>query len=529
MSDRNRLSAGDYLVPLPIGFPMCLKYDENGVLVQICKGYEWNNKKEYDVSSTFLYSLINDHKVPNKIALRRGTTYVSGILYSVETFKGCGILPQCKFDDIIARFKVSTETFMFYAISVKSLSAVFRGAVPIRQWLTFSKFNVPQGFLLDPKTAGDVDTYIVHHGQDSIWNSINFKSLQTPEFAVFSSEGVEYGSFNLFENIVKSTKKYTLDSGTIDCKVTFEGSRDPMSVPYAEVVKYNIKKNTTLLYDKNFNILYSKSNSKNPVENTLMCPVCGKIIHVPKFGVTTCSDPNCNSRLYPRVKQFLVDLQLPYISYTRYEEICQERGLDFHVPDILDIEEFEDTKLKCTVFETFRAITPKFVASDDNVLLQFCNTCKNASGTIQYYLQHPDDIQIDISSDIERSIRPVVEWYSNADNIKDLISVFHNDKIELISENVEFYGAPIFRNKNIVITGKFIHGDTEYIASILRGYNATVQKEVTPDTSCIVVGDMLENISGHIIKKGHEYNIPIINETEFFNSYDIEFDIAENL
>ena len=76
MSDRNRLSAGDYLVPLPIGFPMCLKYDENGVLVQICKGYEWNNKKEYDVSSTFLYSLINDHKVPNKIALRRSTKYV---------------------------------------------------------------------------------------------------------------------------------------------------------------------------------------------------------------------------------------------------------------------------------------------------------------------------------------------------------------------------------------------------------------------------------------------------------------------
>ena len=527
MSDRNRLSAGDFLVPLPIGYPLSLKYDENGVLTQVLKGYE--SPYTEDVSVTFLYALINDHIVPNRIALRKGTTYVSGILYTGSKLVGSGKLPECKFQDIIDKFKESRDGFRFFAISVRSLSAVFKGAVPIRQWLTFSKFRVPQGSLLDEKSSGNISTYLFEHNTSNIWNNINFKFPRIPEYAVFTSNGVNYGSFDILEYTVKSTKRVTLDSGVIDCKISFNECKDPMVVPYSEAVKYNIQKGTTLIYDSNLNILYSDYKSATMLSNQIMCSVCGKIIHVPKSGVTICSDVNCNSRLYSRVKQFLVDLHLPYVSYTRYQEICQAKGLDFHVPDILDVEEFQDTKLKCTAYEVLRAITPNYIMSDDNLLLQFCNTCKNASETIQYYLQCPQDIQVDISSDIEYGIASMVKWYSNEDNMKDLIRVFHHDRIEIISENIEFNGAPIFRNKNIVITGKFVHGNYDFISSILRGYGGSVQDTVDSTTDCIIVGDMLENISGHTIKEGHKYDVPIMSESEFFNRYEIESDIAENL
>lgn len=526
MTDRNRLSAGEFFVPLPVGFPLTLKYDENGVLVQVCKGYERGGE---DVSSIFLYSFVNDHIVPNKVALKKGTTYVSGILYTSAELKGCGKLPECKYDDIISKYKDSRKGFKFFALSVTSLSAVFNGAVNIRQWLTFSKFTVPQGILLSSKTCGDVDTYLFNHGNDDIWSNINFKFPKIPEYVIFSTKSVEYGSFDIFENKVSSTKQYILDSGVIDCKVKLEAGKDDMSVPYSEVVKYNIQKNTTLIYDKNLNILYSQFSGNKRVSDTILCSSCGKLIKVPKFGVTTCSDVNCNSRLYPRVKQFLTTLHLPYIDFSRYEEVCKSKGLDFHVPDILDIDEYKDVELKCTVFELLRAITPKFVMPDDSVLLQFCNTCKNASGTVQYYLQFPNDIQIDISYDIQNSMKPVVDWYSNSDNMKDLVSVFHNDKIKIVSENIQFDGAPIFRNTSIVITGKFIHGSYDVITSILKGYGAEVDTEVDENTDCIVTGSMMENISGHVIKQGRKYNVPIIDENEFFSMYDIDSDLRENL
>lgn len=526
MSDRNRLSAGDFIVPLPVGIPVNLKYDENGVLTNIYKGYDG---KGLDLTLHLLYPLVNNHIVPNKIALKNGTTHVSGTLCAGQYCEGYGRLPDCKFESLLNLFKSDPKEFKFFAVSVTSLAAIFNGAIPIRQWLAFSKFNVPKGFLLDGRSSGDCRTYIFDHCNDNNIKNLDFDYFNICDYAVFSNMSVEFGSFDVYENIVSSTDRTILESGVIEGNINFKYNKDKMLVPYSEIVQYNIKKNTVLIYDSNLNILYSKSDSSKPVKDTILCPTCGKIIHISKSGVTMCTDVNCNSRLYPRVKQFLIYLHLPYISYSRYIEVCREQGLDFRVPDILKIDEFNSTKFKCTVFELIRAITPKFILSDDTILQQFCNTCNNSYETVEYYLKHPKDIQVDISSNIEKSMASVVNWYSNEDNMQDLDSLFHNPSIELILENRRFDGAPIFRGKSIAITGSFVHGDFNSISNIIKSYGANISNDVNSDTCCIVVGDLMENISSSVIKQGKKYGVPVLQESEFFERYDIDSDIKENL
>ena len=89
-----------------------------------------------------------------------------------------------------------------------------------------------------------------------------------------------------------------------------------------------------------------------------------------------------------------------------------------------------------------------------------------------------------------------------------------------------FDGAPIFRNKLIYITGDFIHGNIPEISSILQSYSARVTTVFTNLVDCVLVGGTNENVNGKDVVAARNMGIPIMQEVDFFEQYDIDTDLA---
>ena len=93
----------------------------------------------------------------------------------------------------------------------------------------------------------------------------------------------------------------------------------------------------------------------------------------------------------------------------------------------------------------------------------------------------------------------------------------------------KFDGPAIFRNKTILITGKFRHGDFNEVASILQSYSAKVVFDFSESVDCLVVGDLMESTNGQFVRNCKQLNIPVFEESRFFRMYDIDNDLKSNL
>ena len=93
----------------------------------------------------------------------------------------------------------------------------------------------------------------------------------------------------------------------------------------------------------------------------------------------------------------------------------------------------------------------------------------------------------------------------------------------------KFDGEPIFRNKKILITGKFVNGNLDDIAAILASYSAEVVRKFDPDVDCVVTGGQVEDINGTYLRQAKLRNIPVYDELSFFKTYEIDQDLVQNL
>lgn len=530
MSDRNRLSAGDYLVPLPEGIQITLEYDDQGVIKKIFRGYESNEVLE-DCSDMFLDPLISNKLIPNLIPLKHGATYIEGILNTSSECYDSGELPECIQDSLQSMFLKDPNSFKFFAISVRSLTAMFRGSIAVRQWLNFVKFNLPPGYLIPAKLEGTDDSYLTKL-EDLIGGSkYTFNYPRIPEYVIFHNQNMLHGTFHIKQTSINKIEKIVNHSGVISAELDTDLGK--IIVPYSSVVNFDLKKSSNILLDEYDNILYSNYSGRyknKHASSRITCDFCGKIIDVPKTGVVTCSDPNCNSRLYPRIEQFLTTLKLPIISYDRYREITDNEGPGFSIPDILLIQEFEDADISVSPSDLLRAIVPMYVEPDSSHINRYCNSCKNSIHTIEYYLSHPEKIEFDLGEDIYRCSKHIVNWFVQyPENLVDFQTLLYDKKVNVDSQNKMFDGPQIFRNKNIMLTGTFYHGSVSDIESILKSYGGSVVSDFNNKVDCIIIGGLQERTDGSIIREGRNKRIPIFEEQQFFTQYDIESDMAENL
>ena len=511
---RNRLTAGDFVTIVPIGLPATLQYDENGRIQRVFKGFV---DSRIDISDKVFEKVLETKSVPRSVMIQGGTTWVSGVFYTDQekSLVGSGDIPRSIEDDFLNRWMSGKIDVEFYAGSAKSLAYSFRGAQPTRSWLTFSKFNLLPGYVV----PSDLDEDKFARMVDRIDTPFRYPRIQG--FITYRYGNPVYQDMKLKQFTVTDIVMFVSISGHI-CSKIFNSSGFSIVVDYSDTVRYNVTKGASILLDEDYNIISSSPVKR--VDNEISCPICGRRIIVPGAGQVSCPDDHCNSNLFLPLNRFLNTLGLPSWDKNRYDSEILKKIKTFSIPDIFDLPEYKEIKVKTNLSNLLSAIVPDRVA-DTHFLISLCNRCNNSVDSVEYYVSHPSRI----SSELGLKNTKLIDWLDKPENCMDVLSLLHNEHIVIVMRNKKFNGDPIFRGKTIAVTGIFNHGNFDEISAILSSYSASVTNKMSNAVGCVIVGDTKENIDGSMIQSAKMNNVPIMTESQFFSRYGIEDDLAENL
>lgn len=524
---RNLLQAGEFVTTVPVGLPVTLQYNEKGVIQKIFYNHDKNVR--VDMSDELLPNALKKNLVPHKITVRGGTTWIYGVFYTSNIYPDGGKLPECVKDTLVRYYQTNPTHFKFYAGNVESLAATFRGAVAIRQWLTVSRFSLLPGYVVP---AGLTETMF----ENMVKRNYPFVYPLISSYIVFHKTGtISYPSTNLRQATVTSVTESFNEYGDLFADITTsEGVAFPqLHVLYPTVVHFNIDVGALIVVNS-YGVVYANSldpallRSRRP--STIVCKCCGRQLIVPDPTVRSfrCTDPQCSSVLYPRIRQMLTELSLPLITHEQYMRIIESNKAGFALLDIFESPQYKDAKIEVTLVQAVRAIIPKEILPSDIQIAQLCDAVNNSREALMYYIQNVDKMKIDLDLDFNAFCR-LFRWLSDFININDTVEFLRLPFLHYVSPSVKFPGPPIFRDKLILITGTFVHGSLSEIEAILRSYAADVTTEFSTQVSCVLVGDIQENINGHAMISAQKHRIPIMAESQFFAEYDIDSDITENL
>lgn len=522
---RNCLCAGDFLTVVPVGIPTTLQYNDKGLLEKVYQGYE---SDKVDISDAILATMFSAHTAPTKIAIQGGTTWVKGVLYTSELFYTPGELPDAICPELIQYYIDQPNTFNFFAGAVDSLATVFKGAAPIRNWLSMSKFHVLPGWLIPSTISRDAFINLIDTDQ------FTFRFPFIASYIIYRGGKVLYVPTHIKQFIVDRVTTH-VDSngyilGCIESLASEATTSSILNVSYSDIVKFNIQRKSLVVTDCYNNIIYTTftdNKKRNPVSNNYTCATCGMIFRIPANGEVACPNARCMSKQYPNVVHLLRVLNLPEMDVDIYRDYVKQEKLTC-VPDVLTLPEYQSVGLKLSLSQLLSAIVPIEVVANPTIFALLANKCNNNVDSFKYYITHPDMIQTDLKLSGTYS-RKLIDWLSDNYNVMDVLALLDSPQITISEIDKRFEGAPIFRNKLIMITGVFAHGSNSDIAAIFRSYSAAVTDKFSTDVHCIVVGDALEDIDGVAIHNARALNIPIFSEHEFFNAYEIDKDLTANI
>lgn len=516
--------AGSLAYIVPTGLLVTLHYDPHGKLNAISYGFDDNNTQYKELSSEFTKAVVSNGLVPGSIKMTGGATEVWGVFYS-DVFKTSkGSVPECENARIIDDIISGNIKYKFYIGNIDS------GAVAVVNPTALNSHGRMNGFELLPswliptdatdKTLKDFITSNIHYP---------FKYPLISGYVVF--EGVEKPYFyklNLTTITVKDTQKYVTHSGYIKYKV-FYGDDEVLTMNYPDAAFFNVKKASQLVLDGS-TVIWSDTKSSNHSDRLpkrLVCKSCGKILDVPDTGYMTCTNPYCTSLLYPRIEKFCKVLGLDVLSKDQFDKYVENSDLQIF-PDVLLLPEYKDLKIHKNLWELIFACIPIDAGVDKQWIIKFCNRCNNNYHTVKYYFDGPIRIYTELDMNVSRRF---ANWLSEPQNILELDTIINSEQIDIAVQDkiMSFDGAPIFRNKTIYITGTFRHGTSDEIRAILESYSATVVTDFDDYVQCILVGDIKDGIEGQAILAARELKLPIFNETEFFDKYEIDSDLEKYL
>lgn len=522
---------------VPVGVPIKLQYNENGLLQKFSIGFTLDLDSMYEDpdAGDFNYNQVFQRIkviVPNTITTTGGTTWVYGVLYSDRIPCCQGPLPQALYKDYIKNL-IEGDKFEFYAGYVKSLAASFRGPLIIRNYLGASGFNLlPQ--IVVPLTITEETLQMIMNP-----SSYPFKYAFVAGFFIFEDLECRYASNNLLQiNVTNEPKPFVEADGFIKGNVLGEHNTS-FIFNYSELVHHNVSKGCSILLEKN-------SESDKPVivctrlgdtierlpdnaGHDMKCPICGKVFKVGQNdSPVQCDDPHCLSTLYPDAVKLLETLQLPVISYEKYRELIDSKEI-ICLTDLLEIKPYKDTHIEATLSKALFAVTPTYVVPSIEFFERLANKCNHSVESLMYYIQNPLRIETDLDI-TDPIVRRLDSWLNDPYNVSTITTIL--SRVSVSSKLQKFDGAPIFRGNTIALTGRFKRGDYSEIESILISYAAKVVPSIEigddlPDV--VVIGSLNDGVSGQLIQKAKIHNIPIIYEDEFFTKYEIDNDLAANL
>ncbi len=522
---RNCLNPGDHLTVLPLGLNVTLQYNSNGILEKIHSGYgDLKKSLSLDITQTFR----NNATAPVSISILGGTTYVFGVLYTSGVYQTEGSLPESVENNLVSAYLDNPNRFNFFAATVDSNATQFKGASPIRNWLNMSKFHVLPGYIVPSDLTRERFIKMVNT------DSFPFKFPLISGYIVHRNDKVSYVSTELRQYIVKCVSRYIDAYGNLKAKISFKSDCEDIFVDYSQVVKYNIHTNTLLVMDKYNNVIYAEttdSKKRDKRSTNVTCQICGNTFKIdPNSGEDIrCTDVHCMSNQLPNINHFLSYFKLPTISAEDYFGyfISSKTQMFFRFSDIASYLKSQDITIETTPHDLLEAMVP-VGCTDKASISSFTNQCNNNIQNIIYYIQHPDRMASFIRLD-GRYGKNLMEWLSDKENVIDICKIVNSDILSFVETNKKFEGAPIFRGKKILITGNFLHGSTSDIIAILKSYSAEVYTEWVDGIQCVITGGTMEEMNGSAIRKARDIRIPIYDEVSFFNLYEIDKDLKENL
>jgi len=517
------LQSGEYVALVPFGLAVTIQYSDKGLIQKVMLNHEQD--EWVDETESILPLVLKNKQIPNKISVTGGTSYVRGVFVTNDVASSLRKHPESIQAEFKQLYLADPNSFTFYAGDIQSLSVKFKGAVATRQWLSTSKFTLLPGYVMPSEITEDKFRYMVTQNYPFTYPLID-------SYIVFHRDhSISYPKIQLKQDIVVDVLRTYTEFGDIIGIITYD-TNEIQTVPYSTIVRFNVQVDSLVVRNSESAIIHSISASTNKrdsvLSNKIQCECCGKQIVVPPSGNVRCSDPQCNSVLYPRVLQLCKCLHLPLMSFEDYRVYSDEIGTIFSVLDTFDKATYKDREVDVTLSEGLRAIIPKSILPSMVQINQLCDACSNSMQTLQYYLQHPDRMKVDLELELGAFNR-FFTWISDNENCSDVIEFFKLSNIHLVKQTKKFEGDPIFRDKLIMLTGTFLHGSIDEISNILRSYSADVVTELVDDVNCVLIGDAQENINGHAVIEARKRRVPIMSESEFFTQYDIDKDLAENL
>jgi hypothetical protein len=513
---RNFLKAGCYATVVPVGVPLTIRYNDRGMIDQVAQGYVQAETGDDKLLTKFIEDNVVSRTVPSE-----GTTWVQGILFTHDMINDTALVGHTIADRLLDKFLHDSSGFEFFAGNLVSTAREYPNATAVTQWLGLAKFKSLPGFIIPSNlTADKLDAVINLPGYAFdyplvdgfwIWENANrsYCSNDLHALDVISVDEV------LEPNSGKSLVSLKLANGS-EC-----------SVDYYEAKKFDIHAGDCLLEDCTGTLLYNFMRPQYSGAVYYTCPTCGHQHVLAPTAVAMCDNPHCTSTLYPQVAKFLLTLGFDAVTQPEYQSIVDKCGKVFMLPDILELDKFENVVKDCTLMQVLNATIPsKYVSDSSKLFGTLLQDCNNSDRTMMYYLQHFDRFLQSSSYELDCNIQ---SWLNDPRNLLELQAVLDNPHIRIIGEGKKFDGAPIFRNKTIIVTGRFLHGTFDEIKSIFASYSADTINIFSSTADCLVIGDMQEDINGSIINQCRKINMPIFNEQEFFDKYEIDSDLSENL
>lgn len=518
MFNKTMIRPGDFIILMPVGIPITLQYNSYGNLEKV---YTSNGNERNDVTEKLMNTMVSSHTVPLHIHILKGTSWVFGILYTADVQNCSGRLPESAINKLIDKYIESPECFNFFAGTFESTVTLFKGASPIRQNLGMDGFNLLPGWIAPA---------IINESTILNWSESQqypFISDLVVGLIIFHKDEIYINYTNMFQFMVKYKIKFVDENGYIKLKIADDSLS--MVIDISDAAKFKVDIGSVVVFNHTNSLIYAKNQTLkkfNTYENTMMCDYCGKQIVIPNSGTVSCSDPHCMSYMYTKLKQFLYILKLPEISYEQVVCWISKKYITC-IPDIFTLDEYKHIKVHTTIAQIIRALVPVTLIPQSDIFTMFANVCSNNLKTIYYYINHPDLIKTDFSI-VHPKLPVFIEWLSDGYNVSDLCTIIESSQIIIDTTNKKFEGAPIFRNKTICITGDFIRGSFSEIAAILQSYSANIIPSIIGNVDCVIIGGSNENINGSVINQAKSLNIPIFEENQFFDYYEIDKDMHEN-
>ena len=509
-------NSGAFIEVAPIGIRITLRYNARGVIEKIEEVNVLGNKEVPAKVKNAIQKLI-----PETVPILNGTTWIDGILYTKKHYYAEGALPECVCPEMLQDLVECPEQFTFYAANVRSLAARFTGALNIRRWLSMYKFNILPGFVV-PATL--TEEYFIHMMKQ---NRSEFDHPLYSGFYVFEQDDVSYVHNNLMQYTCKKVNKLLNEDGYLLGQLVGSDIMPEKSVPYSVVVKYNIQPNSNVVLDEGAVVYCEPTDSKirEKRSSKVVCSVCGKEYTVDLDStIVSCDNPYCMSTKYPDVVHMLTVLGQPIISYESFSKYAKS-GEITSVIDVLELTEYKNANISATLATALLAATPAW-ACNKSLYDSIVSKCNYSISTVFYYLENLNRFP-ELGIPTIPLVQKFLSWAVDDRNIKILRDM--TELIDIIEPLAKFEGAPIFRGKHIAITGKFRHGDLEDVVKILKSYSAEVTGQLDENTDCMIIGSMQENIDGRMVAECRNRDIPIYDEESFFNAYDIDSDIEQNL